>query len=69
MVAVEDSDHEIHSMQGDDENMEDEGTHIYGCLDNVGTHTNPHTHSRAVMLMNCHFFFFLKSPPITSVNE
>lgn len=55
MVAVEDSDHEIHSMQGDDEDMEDEGTHIYGCLDNVATHTNPHTHSRAVMFTNCHF--------------
>lgn len=42
MVAVEDSDHEIHSMQGDDEDMEDEGTHIYGCLDNVATHKPPH---------------------------
>lgn len=43
MVAVEDSDHEIHSMQGDDEDMEDEGTHIYGCLDNVATHTQTPT--------------------------
>lgn len=43
MVAVEDSDHEIHSMQGDDEDMEDEGTHIYGCLDNVATHTHTQT--------------------------
>lgn len=43
MVVVEDSDHEIHSMQGDDEDMEDEGTHIYGCLDNVATHTQTPT--------------------------
>lgn len=43
MVAVEDSDHEIHSMQGDDEDMEDEGTHIYGCLDNVATHAQTPT--------------------------
>lgn len=44
VVEVVEGDRVIHSMHGEDEDMEDGGTDNHGCLDNVNTHNSAGGH-------------------------
>lgn len=58
VVEVVEGDRVIHSMQGEDEDMEDGGTDNHGCLDNVNTHNSAGGHDGTQHTQTaCHFFY------------